>query len=264
MAADNIAPVRRAHAADDVFEQLAAAILRGELEVGAPLPPERVLAERFGVSRIVVRQGVHRLAEMGLVRVKQGGASLVLDPNEATDLRVLAMFYRFAPASSRRTRDVADMIEKQYLQGLSIVEVAARHASPRDLSAIVEMVEAAAKDRAQLARFAEFEERFWRALAAAGKNRVFRMEVAWWYEALASRPVPRAVAKAAPSGAYRLLSRACAATGRQAHARRVLPGGHATDSRRGRWLGRRPEKNEEAVTPGRGARDATSNKGVES
>jgi DNA-binding FadR family transcriptional regulator len=208
--ADNITQVRRAHAADDVFEQLAAAILRGELEVGAPLPPERVLAERFGVSRIVVRQGVHRLAEMGLVRVKQGGASLVLDPNEATDLRVLAMFYRFAPASSRRTRDVADMIEKQYLQGLSIVEVAARHASPRDLSAIVAMVEAAAKDGAQLARFAEFEERFWRALAAAGKNRVFRMEVAWWYEALASRPVPRAVAKAAPSvriAFYRELAR---------------------------------------------------------
>ena len=214
MLAASLTPVRRAHAADDVFEQLAAAILRGELEVGAPLPPERVLADRFGVSRIVVRQGVHRLAEMGLVRVRQGGASIVLDPNDASDLRVLALFYRFAPATSRRARDVADMIEKQYLQGLSIVEVAARHAGERDLRAITELVEAAAGDPAQLARFAEFEERFWRALSAAAKNRVFRMEVAWWYEALADRPIPRAVAKAAPAvriAFYRELARRLAA-----------------------------------------------------
>lgn len=210
MAAPSLGPVRRGHAADGVFEQLASAILRGELEVGAPLPPERVLAERFGVSRIVVRQGVHRLAEMGLVRVRQGGASVVLDPNEASDLRVLALFYRFAPSASRSGRDVSDVIEKQYLQGLSIVEVAARRATDRDLRAIAEKVEAAARDAAQLARFAEFEETFWRALSVAGRSRVFRMEVAWWYEALATRPVPRAVAKAAPAvriAFYRELAR---------------------------------------------------------
>ena len=199
MVADSLTRVPRAHAADDVFEQLAAAILRGEVEVGSPLPPERVLAERFGVSRIVVRQAVHRLAELGLVQVRQGGASLVRDPDEACDVRVLALFYRFAPTTSRRARDVADMIEKQYLQGLSIVEVAARHASDRDLRAILEMVEATMANPADLARFADFERRFWCALASAAKNRVFRMEVAWWYQALADRPVPRAVAKAAPA-----------------------------------------------------------------
>jgi DNA-binding FadR family transcriptional regulator len=123
----------------------------------------------------------------------------VLDPDDASDLRVLALFYRFAPSASRHGRDVTDMIEKQYLQGLSIVEVAARRATERDLAAIAAKVEAAARDQGQLARFAEFEESFWRALAAAGKNRVFKMEVAWWYEALSTRPVPRAVAKAAPA-----------------------------------------------------------------
>jgi DNA-binding FadR family transcriptional regulator len=198
MDTSSLAPVRRGHAADDVFDQLAGAILRGGMLAGSPLPPERVLAERFGVSRIVVRQGVHRLAEMGLVRVRQGGASVVLDPDEASDLRVLALFYRFAPSAARHGRDVQDMIEKQYLQGLSIVEVAARRANERDLLALAGKVETAARNPGQLARFAEFEETFWRGLAAAGNNRVFRMEVAWWYEALATRPVPTAVAKAAP------------------------------------------------------------------
>ena len=53
---------------------------------GSPLPPERVLAERYGVSRIIARQGVHRLAEWGLCACVKG-AHVVLDPHEATDLR---------------------------------------------------------------------------------------------------------------------------------------------------------------------------------
>jgi DNA-binding FadR family transcriptional regulator len=200
--------------ADEVFDDLAGAILRGELPPGSALPPERVLAERFGVSRIIARQGVHRLAEMGLVRVRQGGATVVLDPHEATDLRVLALFYRFAPRSGGRgahsRADVSDMIEKQYLQGLSIVEVASRRASTTSLQAVRELVERVAATPADLARFAGFEERFWRMLAVAGKNRIFRMEVGWWYEALPERPLARAVAAASPAvriGFYRELAR---------------------------------------------------------
>jgi DNA-binding FadR family transcriptional regulator len=33
-----------------------------------------------------------------------------------------------------------------------------------------------------------FEERFWRAVARAGKNRILVMEVAWWYRVLTTRP----------------------------------------------------------------------------
>lgn len=184
----------RAHVADDVFDQLAAAILRGEMAAGTALPPERVLAERFGVSRIIARQAVHRLAELGLLRVRQGGATTVLDPNEATDVRVLALFYRFAPSGPRAARDVADMIEKQYTQGLSIVEIASRRASADDLARIEATVrDAEAEDAPDVAAF---EERFWRALAAAAHNRVLRMEVGWWYDVLKSRPVPASVASA--------------------------------------------------------------------
>ncbi len=72
---------RRSHVADDVFDQVAAAILRGDLAPGSSLPPERALAEQFGTSRIIARQAIHRLAEYGLVRVRQGGATIVLDPD---------------------------------------------------------------------------------------------------------------------------------------------------------------------------------------
>ena len=180
------------HSGDLVFDQLAGAILRGDLPAQSALPPERVLAERYGVSRIIVRQAVHRLADMGLVRVRQGGATTVLDPEEATDLRVLALFYRLAPGeSSMLNRN--DMIEKQYLQGLSIVSVASRRASDETLRRLGRLVEAFLHGDQKHASVEVFEEQFWRALSKAGKNRIFVMEVAWWYDVLRERPLPRQV-----------------------------------------------------------------------
>jgi DNA-binding FadR family transcriptional regulator len=177
---------------DVVFEQIAGAILRGDLPAQSPLPPERVLGERYGVSRIIVRQAVHRLADMGLLRVRQGGATTVLDPEEATDLRVLALFYRLAPGESTVVSR-NDMIEKQYLQGLSMVSVAARRATDESLRRLSRLVDAFAHGDQKKAPVATFEEQFWRALAKAGGNRIFVIEVSWWYEMLSDRPLPAQV-----------------------------------------------------------------------
>jgi GntR family transcriptional repressor for pyruvate dehydrogenase complex len=176
------------HQADKVFDQLAREILRGDLPAHAPLPPERVFAERFGCSRIIVRQAVHRLADLGLVRVKQGEATQVLDPDEATDLRLLALFYRLAPGEAGPSQ--ADMIEKQYLQGMSMVSVAERRAPVDALRRLERLVEAYAHGEHREAPWDDFEQRYWRALAKAGGNRIFMMEVAWWYEVLSEWPAP--------------------------------------------------------------------------
>ena len=125
-------PVLRGHAADTIFEQLAAAILTGGLAPGAPLPPERILGEQFGVSRMVLRQAVHRLADVGLVRVRQGGATLVLDPGEAGDIRLIGLYYALDPGGERARTIRRDAIEKQSLQGLSLVDVCARRGSADD------------------------------------------------------------------------------------------------------------------------------------
>jgi DNA-binding FadR family transcriptional regulator len=183
-----------AHSSEAIFEQLAGAILRGDLPAQAPLPPERVLAARHDVSRIIVRQAVHRLADMGLVRVRQGGATIVLDPEEATDLRVLQLFYKLAPGESSAI-PLADMIEKQYLQGLSMVSVASRRASDESLRRIARLVDAFAHGDQRDAPIETFEEQLWRALAKAGGNRIFQIETTWWYDVLRDRPLAPSVAK---------------------------------------------------------------------
>jgi GntR family transcriptional regulator, transcriptional repressor for pyruvate dehydrogenase complex len=179
---------RRTHVADAVFDQIAAAILRGELAAGSTLPPERILAERFQTSRIIARQALHRLAELGLVRVRQGGATLVLDPNEAGDLRILELVYRLAPSGAAGAIDARQTLERQLLQGLCLVEVAARCAKRADLERIDDITADFASGNVDEAAYRAFEERFWRSVAAAGKSRIFRMEVAWWYRVIGSPP----------------------------------------------------------------------------
>lgn len=71
--------VARRSVPDEVFEQLLAGVVGGELAVGETLPAERRLAEVLGVSRPAVREALQRLAHAGLVDVRQGEATTVRD-----------------------------------------------------------------------------------------------------------------------------------------------------------------------------------------
>lgn len=50
-----------------IFNQIASAILAGKVDPGESLTSERALAERLGVSRNIVRNAYRRLEEHGLV-----------------------------------------------------------------------------------------------------------------------------------------------------------------------------------------------------
>lgn len=72
-------PVSRRSVPDAVFDQLAADIIGGELAPGTQLPAERRLAEVLGVSRPAVREALQRLAQAGLIDVRQGDTTTVRD-----------------------------------------------------------------------------------------------------------------------------------------------------------------------------------------
>lgn len=62
---------------DKVTEELMRAIGAGEYPLESRLPSEKELAERFGVSRTVVREAVSRLKSDGLVESHQGKGAFV-------------------------------------------------------------------------------------------------------------------------------------------------------------------------------------------
>jgi GntR family transcriptional repressor for pyruvate dehydrogenase complex len=73
-------PVRNAF--EVTVERLAQSIRLGVLVDGEQLPPERELAERFGVSRVTLREAIKALRETGLAESRRGrgGGTFVLAP----------------------------------------------------------------------------------------------------------------------------------------------------------------------------------------
>jgi DNA-binding GntR family transcriptional regulator len=71
------APRGRPLLADVVRSELKRLILGGEFPVGSKLPNEDRLCERFGVSRVTIREAVRGLIEDGLVLRRHGSGTYV-------------------------------------------------------------------------------------------------------------------------------------------------------------------------------------------
>lgn len=76
------APVPVRNAFEVTIERLAQSIRLGVLVEGDRLPPERELAERFGVSRVTLREAIKALRDAGLVESRRGrgGGTFVAAP----------------------------------------------------------------------------------------------------------------------------------------------------------------------------------------
>jgi DNA-binding GntR family transcriptional regulator len=75
-----------------IEDRLAEAITGGDLGAGDRLPPERVLAERFGVSRMTLRQALDSLEHRGLLVRTRGrkGGTFIAEPKIERDLTTVA------------------------------------------------------------------------------------------------------------------------------------------------------------------------------
>lgn len=77
----NLKPMYRAVKTSRLYEQIVQqveeAILKGQLKPGDQLPPERDLAQRFGVSRTAVREAVKTLREKGLLEAYTGRGTFI-------------------------------------------------------------------------------------------------------------------------------------------------------------------------------------------
>ena len=70
-------PVRRSRIYENIVEQIRKLVAEGKLKPGDQLPPERVLAETFGVSRTSVREALRALEISGVIEGRQGGGTFV-------------------------------------------------------------------------------------------------------------------------------------------------------------------------------------------
>ncbi len=128
-------PVNRRSVPEDVFEQILAEVLSGEMQPGESLPSERRLAEVLGVSRPAVREALKRVAAAGLVEVRQGDATTVRDFRRHAGLDLLPRL--LLRGETLDVSVVRSILEARLHNGPKVAELAALR-RPDDLTALLE------------------------------------------------------------------------------------------------------------------------------
>ena len=169
-------PPTRQRVADHVFESLARAILSHELKAGEPVPTQRDLAQQFNVSALVVRQAIHRLEDLGLVRVRQGSATIVLDPHESSDIRLIQLQMELAEPGAPLALAAW---ENQALFLVTLLALAERRITEQELDVLRAHVQAHGNGQTPGA-VQRFRMEFWRQIAISTRNPLFQQQVRWW------------------------------------------------------------------------------------
>ena len=133
-------PVHRRSVPEDVFEQILAEVLSGEMQPGESLPSERRLAEVLGVSRPAVREALKRVVAAGLVEVRQGDATTVRDFRRHAGLDLLPRL--LIRDHQLDVSVVRSILEARLHNGPKVAELAAQRRSSDLIERLSDTIEA--------------------------------------------------------------------------------------------------------------------------
>ncbi|WP_329137497.1 FadR family transcriptional regulator [Streptomyces sp. NBC_01476] len=154
-----------------IVDQVRSLIHEGKLTPGDRLPPEREMCERFGVSRVTVREALRVLEASGLVEIRVGahGGAFVTQP---TSDRVGASITDLLTLSSVTA---ADVTEVRLVLEVGIIPHLCANADDEDIEALLAICdrqeEGLNSGTYDVALSAEFHTR----LAASTHNTAFEM-----------------------------------------------------------------------------------------
>lgn len=161
-----IVPIRKTRVADEIANRIRILILDGTFKRGEPLPSERELAQRFGVSRGSVRDAFRRLEMIGLLETRHG---------QGTFPRELSVSNLVTPLVSvlAQSRDLQDeLMDVRRMFEPAVARVAATRVTDAEIAQLERILRAQErKIRAGQSAIAE-DTAFHSALAHATHNRV--------------------------------------------------------------------------------------------
>jgi DNA-binding FadR family transcriptional regulator len=172
--ADMFEPVTAARISAPIAAQIREAILSGKLAPGDRLPPERELTERFGVSRVTVRDALRALETAGLVQIRVGaaGGAFVTAPSSGmvgqgiSDMLMLSQV------------DPDEIAEARLMLEVGTVALVVERATQEDIDELRELAERGSQAVADGDYDPTLAREFHARLAAAAHNRAIDLVAA--------------------------------------------------------------------------------------
>ena len=137
----NFGPVRGARLFEEICDQIRGQLSHGKIGPGDKLPPERDLADQFGVSRAAVREALRTLEVSGLIELRKGpkGGAFMLEEGAP-------LTQSFESMLDLGRIPLSDLTEARVLISEVVVRLACERGREKDFAAIekdINRVEAA-------------------------------------------------------------------------------------------------------------------------
>jgi GntR family transcriptional repressor for pyruvate dehydrogenase complex len=156
--------VRSSRLYEQIVQQVEESIRSGVLKPGHQLPPERELAEQFGVSRTAVREAVKALHEKGLVEAFPGRGTFITDASSYAIRQTLDRLARKGNEGFAHLAEVRAILEPE------IAALATSRVDDEDLKALREQVTVMDQTKNDPEAFIEADLDFHLTLAEAAGN----------------------------------------------------------------------------------------------
>ncbi len=164
---NRVSPARGTTLSSRIVADIREAVFAGRLKPGDFLGSENDLADRFGVSRITVRDALRSLSATGIVEIRQGagGGARIAEGNLDHFADALAVQFQLAGVGAEETLGAQSAIE-----GMA-AELAAEHRTKEDLARMAAAMEQASSLADDPVAFTEASLGFHLAVAEASHNR---------------------------------------------------------------------------------------------
>jgi len=163
--------IRTPRAFEEIADQIRKELSDRRLRAGDRLPPERTLAEQFGVSRNTLREALRSLENAGLLRLQKGasGGAFVRESTGEAIITGLRDMFHLGAISPEHLTEARVLIES------IVVRAACERATPEDIEALnanISLAEGASRDKRDFYDQAAIHLEFHRIIARATKNPV--------------------------------------------------------------------------------------------
>ena len=158
--------IKQKRISDEVFEQMKEHIISGEWAPGKRIPGELELVVSFGVSRVSVREAIHRLVGMGILSIRRGEGTYVTEILPDNYFNVLLPVLMIDGASLHEMLEFRSMIE------VESARLASRRADEHDIARMANIIENMEKSKGNNLIFAAEDLNFHTTLALATHNSV--------------------------------------------------------------------------------------------
>ena len=152
---------------EQLAERIRQQILNGSLNPGDRLPTERILADDYGVSRTVVREAVKTLQQEGLIEIKAGLGTFVVDATDRAFSQSLGLLM-----SLNLNDNLVDVVEIREILEVEIATLAAQRARAEDIDRMKHSIAIMDKNLDNVGEYIRHDHAFHLALARATQNAV--------------------------------------------------------------------------------------------